>query len=240
MTAIAGPPVGSVEVPALVRGFLQSDEVPEAVWRNLLGGLTFRSGDRYLKWNPWGAPDLEHERARLAWLSGRHPVPRVLDVGRDDSGQVLVTAALDGTGAAVEPWIRRPEVAVPAIAVGLRALHDNLPVEDCAFPSWVGARETPPPTRLVVCHGDPCAPNTVIGPDGGFAGHVDVGQLGVADVWADLAVASMSLDWNYGDGWQAAFFGAYGIDRDEPRIRFYRALWENGDPSTGSRDTAAP
>lgn len=239
MIPTAGPPVGPVEVPALVRAFLPADEAPEAIWRNLLGGLTFRSGDRYLKWNPLGAPDLEHERARLAWLSGRHPVPRVLDFGRDDSGQVLVTAALDGTGAAVEPWVRHPEVAVPGIAVGLRALHDTLPVEDCAFPSWVGGRDTPP-AQLVVCHGDPCAPNTVIGSNGAFVGHVDVGQLGVADVWADLAIASMSLDWNYGDGWQGVFFDAYGLDRDEPRIRFYRALWENDDPSTGSSGTVAP
>lgn len=240
MISISGPPHGPVAVPELVRAFLPDGEAPEAIWRNLLGGLTFRSGDRYLKWNPRGAPDLEHERARLAWLSGRHSVARVLDFGRDESGQVLITAALAGTGAAVEPWISRPEVAVPAIAAGLRRLHDGVPIEDCAFSSWIGGRSTPPPARLVVCHGDPCAPNTVIGPDGAFVGHVDIGQLGVADVWADLAIASMSLDWNYGDGWQAAFFEAYGVERDEPRIRFYRALWENDDPPTGSSDTAAP
>ena len=46
----------------------------------------------------------------------------------------------------------------------------------------------------------------------------------MADRWADLAVASMSLDWNYGPGWQDEFFHAYGIERDEERIQRFRAL----------------
>ena len=36
----------------------------------------------------------------------------------------------------------------------------------------------------------------------------------------------MSLDWNYGDGWQDAFFAAYDIERDEERIAYYRAAWD--------------
>src|SRR5690242_5385406 len=55
--------------------------------------------------------------------------------------------------------------------------------------------DPPPVDRLVVCHGDACAPNTLLGDDGGWSGHVDLGALGVADRWADLAVATWSLDW---------------------------------------------
>ena len=44
--------------------------------------------------------------------------------------------------------------------------------------------------RLVVCHGDACAPNTLLHDDGRFAAHVDLGSLGVADRWADIAVAA--------------------------------------------------
>ena len=55
----------------------------------------------------------------------------------------------------------------------------------------------PPIDRLVVCHGDACAPNTLIDDDGRCCGHVDLDALGVADRWADLAVATMSLEWNY-------------------------------------------
>jgi kanamycin kinase len=45
---------------------------PELVWRNELDGLTFRIGDRYLKWNPPSTGiDLERERVRLEWISAR-------------------------------------------------------------------------------------------------------------------------------------------------------------------------
>lgn len=57
----ANRPTGPVEVPGLVRAFTSNAEL-DAVWRNELGGLTFRDGDRYLKWNPTGSP--EDERAR--------------------------------------------------------------------------------------------------------------------------------------------------------------------------------
>ena len=69
------------------------------------------------------------------------------------------------------------------------------------------------------------APNTLISSDGAWTGNVDFGDLAVGDRWADLAVASMSLDWNFGDGHQGEFFDAYGIEPDEERITYYRALW---------------
>ena len=50
--------------------------------------------------------------------------------------------------------------------------------------------DVPPADRLVVCHGDACAPNTLLAGDGRCSGHVDLGSLGVADRWADLAVAT--------------------------------------------------
>ena len=90
------------------------------------------------------------------------------------------------------------------------------------------ARLAAPPSvdRLVVCHGDACAPNTLIGGDGNWSGHVDLGALGVADRWADLAVATWSLDWNYGPGWQSVLLDAYGVDPDPVRIGYYRLLWD--------------
>jgi aminoglycoside phosphotransferase len=90
------------------------------------------------------------------------------------------------------------------------------------------AVDRPPIDRPVVCHGDACAPNTLVGADGRWTGHVDLASLGVADRWADLAIASWSLDWNFGPGWQDAFFAAYGIEPDPVRIAFYRLLWELG------------
>lgn len=88
------------------------------------------------------------------------------------------------------------------------------------------AAEIPPVDQMVVCHGDACAPNTLIGADGRWCGHVDLGLLGTGDRWADLAVATWSTQWNYGPGWERHLLDAYGIDRDSDRTRYYRLLWD--------------
>lgn len=82
--------------------------------------------------------------------------------------------------------------------------------------------------RLVVCHGDACAPNTILRQDGAVSGHVDLGALGVADRWADLAIATWSAGWNYGPGWEPALLDAYGVAPDRARTGYYRLLYEMG------------
>jgi kanamycin kinase len=236
---LAAAPRGPVDVPDAVRARIRN---PTAVWRNEVGGLTFRDADgaRFAKWNPVGTTvSLAAERERLAWAWPYHPVPEVLDYAADDAGELLVTRALPGESAVAERWRAEPRTAARAIGEGLRALHEQLPTGDCPF-SWSAAERlarrapaarvelgAPPPVdRLVVCHGDACAPNTLLDSGGRWLAHVDLGTLGVADRWADLAVASMSLGWNFGDGWEAEFFAAYGVRPDADRIRFYRALWD--------------
>ena len=86
----------------------------------------------------------------------------------------------------------------------------------------------PPEDHLVVCHGDACAPNTIVADDGSCSGHVDFGAMGVADRWADLAVATWSTEWNYGPGFEAVLLDGYGIDPDPVRTRYYRLLWDLG------------
>lgn len=213
---------------------------PRLVWTNERGGTTYQAGARFIKWNPHTTRlDLEGERRRLEWAARYHNVPRVLDWGTNEAAQWLVTAALGGTGAVMEPWISQPLVAARAIGRGLRILHETLPVADCPF-EWSPENRTgrrvpldqlgvPPIDRLVVCHGDPCSPNTIIAPDGNPVGHVDLGSLGSADRWADLAVASVNLDYNYGPGWDQEFFRAYDIEPDARRIAYYRFLWDNED-----------
>ncbi|GAB1329530.1 phosphotransferase [Streptomyces sennicomposti] len=87
----------------------------------------------------------------------------------------------------------------------------------------------PPVDELVVCHGDACAPNSLVGDDGACTGHVDLGALGVADRWADLAVATWSTRWNFGPGWEEPLLDAYGVTADPERIAYYRLLWELSD-----------
>jgi len=60
--------------------------------------------------------------------------------------------------------------------------------------------------------------------DGRWSAHVDLGDLGVADRWADLAIATWSADLNYGPGWQRQLLEAYGIAPDPDRIAYYRLL----------------
>jgi kanamycin kinase len=86
--------------------------------------------------------------------------------------------------------------------------------------------QSPPPLDVVVvCHGDACAPNTIIG-HRVWTGHVDLGASGVADRWADLAVATWSTEWNYGPGWDRPLLDAYGIEPDPERTAYYRLLWD--------------
>lgn len=204
------------------------------VWRNELGGLTFRLDGRFIKWNPRRTGiDLETERLRLEWLQGRHPAPRVMTWGHDSEAQWLVTTAVPGGPAIGDTWRARPREAVRAIATGLRALHaiatDDFPV-DWTPSTWVSRRPAslgprPDIHDPVLVHGDACAPNTLISAAGEWTGNVDFGDLALGDRWADLAIASMSLDWNFGEGYQCELYDAYGIKADLERIHYYRGLW---------------
>lgn len=235
-------PAADLDVPATVRA-LAGGAALTPVWRNELGGVTFRADDgRHIKYGPRNTEtSMADEAERLRWAGRFTPVPQVLDAGADATHEWLVTATLDGRSAVDPRWIAEPAVAVRAVGEGLRALHDALPVADCPFDWGVPGRirnaaargirinvrrhETPPIDRLVVCHGDACCPNTLVGDDGRWSAHVDLGALGVADRWADIAVASMSTEWNYGPGWEDELIAAYGVEPDRERLSFYRGLW---------------
>ncbi|WP_203581572.1 aminoglycoside 3'-phosphotransferase [Microbacterium hibisci] len=235
-------PADDVEVPPRVRALARGAALTP-VWRNDYGGVTFRTDDgRYVKHGPRNdESSFAGEAARLRWATPHVTAPRVLEEGGDETHEWMVTAAIPGRSAVDPRWITDAATAVRAVGEGLRALHDALPVADCPFDWGVPARvanaagrgirvpealrEPPPVDRLVVCHGDACCPNTLIGDDGRWTGHVDFGTLGVADRWADIAVASMSTAWNYGEGWEDALIEAYGIAPDRERLSYYRELW---------------
>jgi len=119
--------------------------------------------------------------------------------------------ALIRAGAALDPREWHAEHAHLGVAQALRCAADPPAID-----------------RLVVCHGDACAPNTLLDDAGRFTGHVDLGTLGVADRWADLAVATWSATWNYGPGWEQELLAAYGVAPDPERTRYYRLLWDLG------------
>jgi kanamycin kinase len=78
---------------------------------------------------------------------------------------------------------------------------------------------------LVVCHGDYCAPNVLL-THGRVTGFVDLGELGVADRWWDVAVGAWSVGWNFGVEFEGLFFESYGVAPDPARLGFYRLLYD--------------
>lgn len=240
---IAGPPPPDTVVPDDL--LVAAEGVPlTLVWLNNAGGLTARTNEpasRFIKWNPIDSGEsLREEAERLRWLGGRHPAPHVIEYRATKTSEMLVTEAIpDTTNAVTSPWTENADQALRAIATGLRQLH-SLSIDGCPF-SWsvphrlaasnvdrqVAAEllaSAPPVDKLVVSHGDACAPNTLLSPDGEFAATVDVARLGVADRWADLAVATLSLSWSYESFDEEVFWDEYGIAPDHERIEYYRAL----------------
>lgn len=96
-------------------------------------------------------------------------------------------------------------------------LYDNRPEED-----------------FVLSHGDFCLPNVFINDDK-FSGFVDIGRMGVADRYQDIALCYRSLKHNfsgkfggksYGGFDEKMFFDALGIEPDFDKIRYYILLDE--------------
>lgn len=83
----------------------------------------------------------------------------------------------------------------------------------------------PETEEVVLCHGDYCLPNVLVD-DGRISGYVDLGELGLADRWWDLSVATWSVGWNLGPDWEPAFLDAYGIEPDLERVDYFRLLYD--------------
>ncbi|WP_405826537.1 APH(3'') family aminoglycoside O-phosphotransferase [Streptomyces sp. NBC_00838] len=88
----------------------------------------------------------------------------------------------------------------------------------------------------VVCHGDLCLPNIVLDPETmNVAGFIDLGRLGAADPYADIALLLANSRETWEDEGQArraddSFAERYGIVLDRDRQKFYLHL----DPLTWS------
>jgi len=91
-----------------------------------------------------------------------------------------------------------------------------------------------PEEELVISHGDFCLPNIFI-TDNSFAGYIDLGRMGIADKWQDIALCYRSLKNNfsgmytgkvYNDFDPCCLFEALGIKPDWDKIRYYILLDE--------------
>jgi kanamycin kinase len=155
----------------------------------------------------WLADPRTAVRAIGAGLRALHDTLPVADCPFDWSASRL--SLVHARAAVLRPAEWPPEHAQLTVAEVLARLDDRPGID-----------------HLVVCHGDACAPNTLLADDGRWSGHVDLGSLGVADRWADLATATRSATWNYGPGWEPLLLEAYGVELDEERTAYYRLLWD--------------
>jgi len=89
----------------------------------------------------------------------------------------------------------------------------------------------PTSEELVFTHGDYCLPNVFLSQADPKAaritGFVDWGGAGVADRYQDLALATRSLEYNFGRGWGEYFWAGYGVGEvDRTKVAYYRLLDE--------------
>ncbi|GAA2432289.1 APH(3'') family aminoglycoside O-phosphotransferase [Streptomyces macrosporus] len=131
-------------------------------------------------------------------------------------------------------------VAVARDVVARDAVNPEfLPVEQQHTPAAeLLARLTPQVPRrreqevadTVVCHGDLCLPNIILDPRTlDVSGFIDLGRLGLADRYADLALLFANaretwLDEERARAADVAFAERYGIALDHDRLRFYLHL----------------
>ncbi|MCX0272627.1 APH(3'') family aminoglycoside O-phosphotransferase [Nocardia zapadnayensis] len=131
-------------------------------------------------------------------------------------------------------------VSVARDVVGRNAVNPEfLPVEQQHTPpDELLARLEPEIARMltheaadtVVCHGDLCLPNIVVDPETlKMSGFIDLGRLGSADRYADLALLLANARETWEDEEQAlaadALFAAgYGLVLDRDRLDFYLHL----------------
>ena len=223
-----------------------------AVWRNEIGGVTWQIGEgpdrEFVKIGPAHVEyDPARDAARHTWAAQHIEVPLVLGVGEGPDGLYLHTRGLPGVTAVLPSLREQARTIIPRLGAALRRWHDTLPVADCPF-TWAvpdrGATFAPPraagfaavpPPHLVVSPRDTCSPNFLLDPDTlTLTGYVDLGQLGVADRYADLAPAILSLSWNYETvvpdvaEQRGLFCSGYGLDLDEGKLDFYVRLWNAG------------
>ncbi|WP_405165754.1 tetratricopeptide repeat protein [Nocardia sp. NBC_01499] len=214
------------------------------------GGVAFVNETYWVKRGPKAVA--EHER--LNWLRDRGI--RLPEIAVFD-GDVLVLADAGASSLAARADAGQGATSVGAILGALlRRLH-SIPIAECPFdgrldvvlaqarrqvieglvdqddfdadndlsPEDVLARllaERPDHEDLVVAHGDFTSPNVLEG-----AILLDVGALGVADRYRDLALAVRDLRDHFDADEVTAFFAAYGLtEPDHGRLEYYRLLDE--------------
>lgn len=190
------------------------------------------------------AADISAEFARLDWLAGRLSAPAVRQFVRlPDAAHLLTTAVV----AELAHFLRRlhalPLAECPfhgGHQLRLAAARRNIDAGrvatddfDARHEGWTAERVwdkavalLPLPFERVVTHGDFSVGNVLLDDQGRVTGCIDVGRLGAADPYQDLAILWDNLA-EFGEAARRALWRAYGIAKpDEGRLEFHLCLDE--------------
>jgi aminoglycoside phosphotransferase len=178
-------------------------------WAGTVWRLAGESGAVYVK----RAATLTGERDRIAWLSGRLPVPEVVGFAHAYGDDWLLTREVPGVP------LYHPSLGWEPIRVArrfgeiLREIHST-DSSGCPFGEAL-------PGNILI-HGDYCLPNVLVD-QGRLTGLVDLGRAGLGDPRDDLAAGAWTLHYNFGDGFARDFLDAYGApimtDKEIERLR---------------------
>jgi aminoglycoside phosphotransferase len=137
------------------------------------------------------------------------------------------------------PYDRSLDVTVPAAEHAVWQHLVDLERLDPAHEGWTPQQlledahaSVPTFEDLVVCHGDLCLPNVLLDPATlVVTGLIDVGRLGRADRYADLALATRSISGAQNPQYSVLhadrYLTRYGVEQvDTDRVAFYRLLDE--------------
>ncbi len=165
-------------------------------WAGTVWRLTGRDGAVYVK----RAADLAGERDRLAWLSGRWPVPAVAGFFHEVGDDWLLTRQVAGVPMSNPSLGWTPKRVAEKLGEILRGLHSTN-ASSCPF----GVKKQ----GNVLIHGDYCLPNVLVD-KGVLSALVDVGRAGLGNPEDDLAAGVWTLQYNFGKGFARDFLEAYG------------------------------
>ena len=146
--------------------------------------------------------DLEKERARLEWLDGKLPVPKVVGFTTTDSDDALLLSAIEGKNLAALSKEWPAEKVVDKLVDALRQFH-AIDAKECPFGTFESGG--------VLVHGDACLPNFIFQSEV-FSGYIDLGDLMVASPEVDFSAAIWSLQYNLGPGYGRQFLEKYGVE----------------------------
>ncbi|MFK3676677.1 APH(3'') family aminoglycoside O-phosphotransferase [Microbacterium sp. NPDC090218] len=171
------------------------------------------------------ADQLDAAGLRAAWPAIADILRRLHDLPLSDCPY---DRALDGMMAAARATVAEDRVHTEFLPV---ELEDVPPVEILAgLERELPERRAQEGAEAVVCHGDFCLPNILIAPDGSHvAGLIDLGRLGRADPYADIALLLANARESWPDESAARradadFAARYGIDLEPSRQDFYLRL----------------